>query len=472
MPLDHSQLQLNKQLTIPLARQLYQQLHQQIVSGNLSYAERLPSSRELAEQLQLSRGVVVECYEMLRLDHLVLGFGKGGTQICYQPYLAKPLASKASTKLGLSAQGRLIATARDYMGLRTPLLLQTSLPDLRLFPKRAWLKVQCEALEQLQGQYERSGGVSPLKLALKEFLARYRGIQVQDLNCLLISTGTQGALSALARALLNPNDVTVVEHPGWEGGKAALRQAQAHLVSVDLDQEGALVPTIKAKLAVITPNAQFPTGYVMSAARRKAWLEYSIQHNCWLIEDDFAAEYSYQQHPAPSLLSYPQAQHVIHLGTMSKLLLPDLRLSWMVVPASIADELRKILNTLGLQPSYLLQHQLALFMQYGYLAKHLAQTRSIYNQRRQWCTTYLQQHGADILEVMPSLSGMNTYLKLKESLHTENLEFRLKQAGFGCEIYRLIAKEKMTTYLLLGHAKLSEEQLETVLGKFLNVLRN
>lgn len=473
MPIKLTKLQLDREQTVPLARQLYVQLHQQIMHGELVYAERLPASRELAEQLKLSRGVVVECYEMLRIDGLVAGFGKGGTQVCYQQTLRAPI--KASKRpLALSVRGQCIAKARVYA--QEPLLrLTPGLPDLSLFPHQQWLSLSREAWRQTQGIYQREGGLKALKLSLRNFLAQYRGIQVDDLSCLLISTGSQGALSLLATLLTEAGELGIVEQPGWAGAEGALRQAGLKVHYTDVDVEGALVPTqLRAKLAVLTPNAQYPTGAVMSTQRREAWLNYSQQQTAWLIEDDYAAEYSYQQHPTPSLLTHPHAEQVIHIGTMSKLLLPDLRLGWMVVPKAIAPSVCSAINTLGLQPAYSLQQQLALFMQYGYLGEHLARTRAIYNERRKRCTEYLQQQADELFRIVPSVSGMNLLLELELALDSALLKQALKAAGFGCHVYTRFdaAAKRPFIYLVLGHAVLVEEELESSLNQLLILLRS
>lgn len=472
MPINLAQLQLSREQAVPLARQLYVQLHQQIMHGEVVYAERLPASRELAEALKLSRGVIVEAYEMLRIDRLVAGFGKGGTQVCYQQ-TPRTLNRAVKRNLVLSNRGQRIAQARHY--LQEPALALTpGLPDLNLFPHQQWLSLSREAWRQTQGIYQREAGLKSLKLSLRNFLAQYRGIQIDDLSCLMITTGSQGALSLLANLLTEAGDLGIIEQPGWAGAEGALRQAGLNLHYTGLDAQGALVPeTIRAKLAVLTPNAQYPTGSIMSTPRREAWLQYSQQQSVWLIEDDYAAEYSYQQHPTPSLLTHPYATQVIHIGTMSKLLLPDLRLGWMVVPKAIAPAICSAINTLGLQPAYSLQQQLALFIQYGYLGEHLARTRAIYNERRRRCSEYLQQQAADLVRIVPSQSGMNLLLELKLELDANKLSQTLKAAEFGCVMYLGISTStgRPTIYLVLGHAILSDTKIETTLQRFIDCFK-
>lgn len=252
-----------------------------------------------------------------------------------------------------------------------------------------------------------------------------------------------------------------------------MRQAGLRLYSTAIDSEGALVPQgIGAKLAVLTPNAQYPTGSVMSMQRREAWLHHSQQQQVWLIEDDYAAEYSYQQHPTPSLLTHPHAEQVIHIGTMSKLMLPDLRLGWIVVPKAIASEVCAAINTLGLQPAYSIQQQLALFMQYGYLGQHLVRTRAVYHERRRRCIEYLQRHARDLVRIVASISGMNLLLEVQFTLNPQLLIQALRADGLGFAIYTSYkpTKGSLVIFLALGHALLVESELELTLAKLLLVL--
>lgn len=471
MPIQLTQLQLDRRQPVPLARQLYVQLHQQIMRGEVVYAERLPASRKLALSLQVSRGVIVEAYEMLKIDGLVAGFGKAGTQICYQQ--TPKLKTKINQgQLVLSKRGERIAQARQYKQEPT-LRLTPGLPDFQLFPHQQWLSLSREAWSQMQGNYQREGGLRSLKLSLRNFLAQYRGIQIDDLNCLLITTGSQGALSLLANLLTEVGDLGIIEQPGWAGAEGALSQAGLRLHYTGLDTEGALIPSeVKAKLAVLTPNAQYPTGTIMSTQRREAWLQYSQRHAVWLLEDDYAAEYSYQQHPTPSLLTHPHAGQVIHLGTISKLLLPDLRLGWMVVPKAIAASVCAALNTVGLQPAYSLQQQLSLFIQYGYLGEHLVRTRAVYNERRRRCVEYLQEHAHHLLSIMPSLSGMSLLLELKFAVDADLLRQVLRAKDFGCAVYTKtqLSNNENTIYIVIGHAVLVEDRLELTLHTLLTVL--
>lgn len=487
MPIKFPDIKLDRKASTSLARQLYMQMHQQIVHGHIRYKERLPTTRALALELKISRGVVVSCYDMLKVDGLIFGFGKGGTQVSYRvqaPNIHGVSCTQKKSKGALSKRGKKIAYARQYDTVdepSSPLALTPSVPDFSLFPYKKWQQVSHEALHNAPQWYQRDGGVIQLKKNVQNYLAQYRGIYIDNLDRLLITTGTQAALSLLARLLADRGDYALLDQAVWAGAQAAMTQAGLHTMFAPVDKHGTQLSNWESdkeittpKMVVITPSCQFPTGRAMSMERRKAFIRYTAENNAWLIEDDYAAEYSYSQHPTPSILAHIKntntANHLIHLGTMSKLLLPSLRIGWMVVPSHLAPEIKNALNTLSLQPSYMIQQQLGYFIQYGYLSTHLANTRAIYNERREQCSDHLQLHGEQHFTIMPSISGMNHYLKIKDhAVDINMLKKALRKTGLGCEIYFQKKGRSTEKYLLLGHANLHDSILTKTLNQLLNV---
>lgn len=466
MPIDLTSIQIDRQHSIPLSRQLYVQLHQQVLHGQIIFKERLPSTRELAAELNLSRGVVVECYDMLKADGLVAGFGKGGTQVCYRMQHRKPSSRSATSDLCVSRRGERISSARRYKDhYLPPLPLSPNVPDFSLFSLSRWQSLSRQAAKSAPAWYQRDGGVNLLKRTLQDYLAQYRGIRLNNLESLLITTGSQSALSLLARLLAEPGDSALLEYPCWSGTAAAMHQAGLIAVYAPVDDQGITLEGWRGerrnqtpRIAVITPAMQFPTGCLMSMQRREALLHYTASHRCWLIEDDYVAEYSYAQHPAPSILAHSSTDHVIHIGTLSKLLFPGMRLGWIVVPENIARNVSNALNTCGIQPPYMLQQQLGLFMQYGYLSAHLAHTRAIYNERRHRCHQYIEQHARRLLDHTASISGMNLYLKInQQNVDVMDLTNRLRKDRLGCEVYTQYVGNHKAYFLLLGHANLTDE---------------
>ncbi len=482
MPIELSRINLDRSQSIPLARQLYMQLHHQILHGFITYKEPLPTTRALSARLDIARGVVVNAYEMLNIDGLVSGFGKGGTQVCYRPLnnINTSAHKNKAILLALSTRGKKIADARQYPITDNALstkALTPSVPDFSLFPYKRWQRVSKEAVNQAPAWYQREGGIKLLKENLRVYLSQYRGIHIDKLDRLFITTGTQATLSLLTQILTNPGDVALLDKPCWSGAEAAVKQADLKVIYTALDNEGTKIPNKSIKspsIAIMTPSCQFPTGLAMSATRRDALIRYTAEQHCWLIEDDYAAEYSYSQHPSPSILAHSHAKHIIHVGTMSKLLLPSLRLGWMLVPEHLTEAIKNATNTFGIQPAYMLQQQLGLFMQHGYLSMHLANTRAIYNERRHRCTNYLQHHHKKWLSITPSISGMNHYLKINiERIDIHLLRMNIQKANLGCELYSQDGENgKESYYLLLGHVNLKEEKLAEELDLLANTLKS
>jgi len=457
------------------------QLHQQILHGHITYQEQLPATRALASELKVARGVIVTCYEMLKTDELVSGFGKGGTRVSYRfQNSAQRSISTDPIRMSLSNRGNMIINARQYERTHdssSTLPLTPSVPDFSLFPYSKWQRLGKEAISNAPTWYQRDGGVTLLKRSLQTYLSQYRGIHIDNLDRLLITTGTQSSLSLLTQLLAEPNDSALIDKPSWPGATAAIKQAGLNIIYAPIDDQGTQLSDWQVEgkkaipeIAIITPAAQFPTGRPMSMKRREEIIRYTAENRTWLIEDDYAAEYSYAQHPSPSILSHSKTDHVIHVGTMSKLLLPSLRLGWMIVPQQIASAVNNALNTVGVQPSYIIQQQLGLFIQHGYLSGHLMNTRAIYNERRRLCSDYLARHASQWLFPTPSISGMNHYLKINTQLvDIEELGRRISLAKLGCHIYSQPTKTGSNHYLLLGHANLDEPVMTKELDKLFSL---
>jgi len=484
--IDISTANLNRSSPIPLARQLYNDLHQKILQGDILSGVCLPPTRVLAKQLNVSRGVVVECYEMLKLDDLILGLGKGGTRVCYN---TKPTHTSAKPHpckpLEISKRGRSYANARNYKPQPSvPCPLTPGVPDFSLFPTARWTKLHRGASIEAPQWYTRQGGLLSLKKMIAQYLRQYRGISIENLDRLIITSSTQSTLSFLAQFLADPNDSALLEEPCWAGVTASINAAGLSIKTAYTDDEGANIPAALQsiishnnkipKLAIVTPSCQFPTGQAMSMARRESLIQSAIDHDFWVIEDDYAAEYSYQQHPPSSLLAHGDtaSQRVIHLGTTSKLMFPGLRIGWMVVPESIAQSTTNALNTIGTQPSYILQQQLADFIQAGYLQQHLANTRIIYSQRKSVCCQYLEMHANEYLHVIQTISSMNILVKLNIHPRQEPaLSKQLKQACLGVELYSITKAGDKNLYALIGSANLNTEQdTQLFLNSFIQTL--
>ncbi|MDC0948820.1 PLP-dependent aminotransferase family protein [Gammaproteobacteria bacterium] len=465
MPLTIDDILLARKSRPSLARQLSAAIQRQILDGRIIRGESLPASRELSATLNVARGTVVEAYAMLGDDGLVQSAGRAGTRVIYR--LGQSCAKPTPASPPASARAIRMHKARSY-AQSLPDVLTPGTPDPNTFPTSAWLRAARSAALIAPRGYDRSGGHPRLRTLLLRWLGGWRGIHVDQPSQLIMTTGSQGSLSLLARLLADRDERAAHESPGWAGAQAALYQAGLTPQALSVDQHGALPANGQwPRVTVITPNLQFPIGVVMPTERRQQFIESAIAADGWLIEDDYATEYIDTRLPPPSLFSLNQS-HVVHIGTFSKLLMPAIRVGWMVVPQALAETMRQVVISQGLQPSVVIQEQLANFIEDGHLARHLAYTRHHYNQRRQAIRQHIISRLATLaappFQLGDSLSGMNQYLPtnavttrylLDQPTALQGAEFHPSGPG-----------------LLIGHCAHPIEQTKAAFDRLLSALTN
>jgi GntR family transcriptional regulator/MocR family aminotransferase len=352
----------------PLHAQLEMQLRDGVRSGRLAAGERLPSTRALAAELGVSRGVVVEAYGQLAAEgYLELRPGAA-------PRVA---AGAASASVPRPAPPR--AAARWD--------LRPGTPDLSLFPRAAWAAAQRRALREtadLDLGYPDPAGHPRLRAALAAYLGRVRGVQAEP-ERIVVCGGVAEAQVLIARVLQAAGARRLaVEDPSHHDMRRQMAHLGLELVPIPVDGGGIDVTALAAAApdaVLVTPAHQFPTGVVLEPARRAALTAWARRTGALVVEDDYDAEYRYDRHPVGALQGLAP-DHVAHVHSVSKTLAPGLRLGWAVLPgrlvASVAEEKR--VNDLG--TPVLEQLTLASFLDRGELDRHLRRTRPVYHRRR------------------------------------------------------------------------------------------
>jgi GntR family transcriptional regulator/MocR family aminotransferase len=276
-------------------------------------------------------------------------------------------------------------------------------PAFDVFPRTLWGRLitrRARALNRYNMGYPPAAGDSQLRAAIASYLAVARGLECSA-DQVFITTGYKGALNILARVLLQTGDAVLVEDPGYPPTRIAMELVGARVVAVPVDEEGINVAALsprasKAKLAIVTPSHHAPLGMPLSLPRRLALLEWASRQSAWIVEDDYYGELRLQSRPLPALASLNQ-QHVLYVGTFSKVLLPSLRLGYVVVPRSLRDKFQLTMQYLTPSPAPLLQAVTADFIQQGHFARHVRRMTSVYSERRIALTKTLQTHfGCDV----------------------------------------------------------------------------
>lgn len=427
-------------------RALQSALREAVRSGRLAPGTRLPSSRELAADLGVSRGLVTEAYEQLTAESYLRSGRGAGT------WVSGAVRAAAGGARDLTPRAR---------GVRVD--FRPGTPDLSLFPRSAWAAAHRSVLGRLPHHalgYPDPRGLPELRNALAALLTRRRGV-VADPERLLVCSGVAQATTLLGFVLHGRGVRTVgVEDPGSPEHTALFASAGVATAPVPLDDEGlALEPLVRSgvRAVVTTPAHQFPTGVAYSAARRSRLLEWAREVDGLVVEDDYDGDFRYDRAPVGALQGL-DPEHVAYTGSVSKSLAPGLRLGWLVAPASMTDELVDRKRTMDLGNPALDQAVLADFVTGGGYDRQLRRCQRAYRERRDALTRALAEHFPGT-EVSGIAAGLHIIARLPERWGPEE-EFaaRAADAGIAVRLLRDHGTQRPAdgcVRLVLGYAHLA-----------------
>jgi GntR family transcriptional regulator / MocR family aminotransferase len=431
-----------------LRRQVEQELRGAIRSGRLQAGTALPSTRVLASQLGVSRGVVVEAYDQLVAEGYLLARQGSATRI------AETAAAATAARRAEQAPQRLRYDFRP------------GVPALDTFPRTAWLTSLRKTLREVPHAalgYGDPRGLPTLRDALAAYLGRVRGV-VADPERVLVCSGFAQGLGLVCRTLRRGGATRfAVEDPSHLGQRGIVAHAGLQPVAVPVDERGlrvALLAESQADAVLVTPAHQFPTGAVLAPERRAALVEWAQQHDAVIVEDDYDAEYRYDREPIGALQGLAP-EHVIYAGSASKTLAPGLRLGWLVLPgrllAAVANE--KALDDLA-SPA-LEQLAFADLLARGEVDRHLRRNRVRYRARRDALVAALAVHLPQV-----SVGGIAAGLHVVAELPAETDEAAVVAAArersvgvYGMADYRLSGSLGPAA-LVLGYGALGERAIQ------------
>ena len=378
---DFLQLDCSKAPARGLTDWLVAEIRESIADGRLSHGQRLPATRALADDLSVSRGVVVETYRRLTDEGLLDAHGSSGTRVAARP--ARPTLPDTTADRSRRGRDRL-PRPREQSG--EVIDLTPGVPDLSAFPRHLWLRAERAVLSETPWQalgYGDPRGHPQLRSELAGWLTRTRGLRAAA-DDILVVAGVAQSVALTAQSLhRNGTRSIAVEEPGSRGVLDELRHWGLQPVPIRVDDEGILVDELAASGAtsvLLTPAHQFPTGVALSPARRRALLGWAENAEL-IIEDDYDAEYRYDRAPVPALKA-AAPERIAYTGSVSKALAPALRLGWLVPPSHHYDDLvdAKHASDLGspTRPQLVLAHLLAT----GQYDRHTRLTRIRHRARR------------------------------------------------------------------------------------------
>ncbi len=428
--------------SVPIYRQLDASLRRLILEGTLAAGQKLPSTRELAQDLGLSRITVKSVYEQLIAEGYVQAktgagtFVADGLEIETKPEIWRARQKLTMPDIEISERAQTIMSSKASVRYGETEPFRPGVPALELFPTRIWNKYLLDAMTSRNRQnlsYGEVNGSSALRASIVRHLADARGMQV-DADQIIITSGAQQAFVLIAFVLLSRGDTVWYENPGHIAGRDVMQIMGSNVAPVPIDGEGfdlqfAQRTHAKPSLIFTTPSHQQPLGVTMSLGRRLALLNYAKENDCWIIEDDYDSEFRYRGRPLPALSALDSERRVFYVGTFSKSMFAAMRLGYVVVPPALADSFAKARNLLGQSSSAVVEQALSRFMDEGRFVEHIRKMRRIYRERRDVLFECLTRDCSAFLEPQETDAGMHMLAWLKNGLGDQDVHRALLDAG-------------------------------------------
>lgn len=405
-----------------LSRALFEEMRARIADGTYGVGAALPSTRALAAERGLSRATVTLVYEQLAADGFIETRTGAASRVAAWAAPTRPGArSRPQNAAKKMPAGRLSSFSNRVREWGFADVAPTAAREIDFvygplagsdFPTQSWLKA-LRAVERQRSprlEYEDPRGNLALRKELQAHLSQTRGLSC-SVEQLMIVNGSQQGLDLCARLLIDPGDRVMVENPGYRIAHHVFEAYGAELVCIGVDEHGLetdqLAGLKSAQMAYVTPTHQFPLGGFLPIARRHALLDWAAKRGTWIIEDDYDSEYRYSVRPEATLQSLDTCGCVIHVGTFSKTLSPQLRLGYMVLPPSLVSTFTAAKRLADRHAATGVQRALALLLEDGSYDRHVRRIRRTQQARQQALVAALESHLGEQVEVQGAASGLH-----------------------------------------------------------------
>jgi GntR family transcriptional regulator/MocR family aminotransferase len=417
----------------PLYMQIYERFREAIAEGLLKPGDRVPSMRSLAAELNLARGTIETAYEILNGEGYFLSRGQAGTVVA--PSIGVHTTHIKQREVALEQ-----LVFRPNISNSRPPPLQMGLPALDAFPRKLWAKIGCRVLKAASANdmiYTDPLGLMSLRVALSAYLKVSRGISCRPAQ-IVITDGYRGSLDLICRTFLEEGQQVWMEDPGYYAARDLMRAAGGEIVPVPVDNQGLIVKSgiakaRSAKIAIVTPSHQSPLGVTLSLARRLELLDWANEQKSWIIEDDYDGEYRYTSRPLPALKSLDLQDRVIYAGTLSKVILPALRLAYLVIPESQVSKVEGVCQIFQNGCPWSTQATVKDFIAEGHFARHLKKMRTLYKHRRGLLSQAIYDALGDEVHVDLQAGGMHLVVRLNKRYDDQYLVKHLNENGLAIQ---------------------------------------
>lgn len=474
--------QLTRSGDAPLFRQIYGQLRAAILSQDLRPGTKLPSTRQLAAQLKVSRSAVVSAYEQLLAEGYASGKVGSGSYVSSD--LPEPAVGRSPKR------GKRVAAADGPSPLSKDLVDVTAQDEERPFnlgrtlvdarSTALWRKSSARVFRLLGHDhfgYSDPRGLPGLRKAICDYLRAARAVRCEP-EQIVVTAGTQHAIDLVIRVLHQGDLQAWIEDPGYALTRYALAGAgvKARAIPVDaggIDVAAGIKSAPKARAVFITPSHQFPTGVVLSMARRLELLNWAREAKAWIVEDDYASEFRYGGRALASLQGLDENGRVIYVGTLNKALFPGLRLGYAVVPSALLKRFITARYLADRQPSSLAQAVVADFIEEGHFAAHLRRMRLQYKDQRDVLAAALRERLEGDVTVDPPDQGMHLVAYLRRGLKDVIIERTARDRGVIVRaMSRLYVNAPPRSALVMGFSGYPRQMIPPAVERLARAIRS
>ena len=466
----------------PLFRQVYRGLRQAILAGTFRAGDQLPSTREMADELCVSRTVVLLAYDQLVAEGFATGRGGSGTYVAEGLGGNRPKRLETSTRLRLSRYGSAaaeVATSVDFPGRRSKRLRYDfeygGRGDVETFPFEMWRRILLRHMRNApirELDYAGAAGSLALREAISVHVRRSRAVAC-DPSQVIIVNGSQQALDLVARVLIERGDDVAIEDPQYQGAREIFRSAGARLQLVSVDREGLNPDKLpkRARLAFVTPSHQFPTGAILPLARRLALLEWARHKNAVIVEDDYDGEFHYEGQPLESLQGLDGEGRVIYIGTFSRTVFSALRIGYLIAPKSLVPAFTSAKWLCDRHTATLEQETLAEFIATGMYERHLRRIRRRNTANREALLGAVEEYLGGRVQVSGEGAGTHVVLWPRGRVAEKSVVEKAAAAGVGIYgISRYFLTPTARVGFMLGYSHMKEHEIREGIRRLSEVL--
>lgn len=430
---------LDRESDTPLYEQIGNYLRNAILSGKLTADTRLPAYRQLANDLGVNRATIENAYSLLEAEGLVFSRMGSGTYILPHSLIPKASKNNIDSSLPLWQQNFRFQESNTNLdsidemlqnaGHPNPISFASGISDTRQFPSEEFRKILQTVMRRDQIaalEYGERSGYAPLREGIVHILAS-QGLQTNS-ESILITAGSQQAIFLVAQVLLKPNDIILVENPTYSVAIDLFRALGFQIIGIPMDSQGMQVEKLEKllqqhhpKLIYTIPNFHNPTGTCLSSPRRRELILLAEKYNVPILEDDFVGDLRYEGHAQPSLKALDSNGQVIYVGTFSKMLMPGLRVGFIVADGPVYDSLLNFKRLSDLATSTLIQRALDAYVTVGRYQTYLHRSSQIFRKRRDVMVEAIKKYLPSKVSFDIPSGGLFIWLRLPEKMYADEL---------------------------------------------------